>query len=228
LNASIFSNVQFWKEIKRILMVEWEDWQEMIDDKFRGLIATRVGPLLRCYQVVGLTPNGVTLLGLIFGICSAVAVSQQMYILALTLWWLGRVFDGTDGIYARSLKLQSNFGGYLDIVCDMAAYGAMIIGFMHSYPEFTNWWTLILFLYILCITSALALGLLQNQEGVPSTDNRSLRLATGLAEGGETGIFYSLALIFPKWIFWLCPVWCVVLSVTVVARTLIARKSLKS
>lgn len=215
-------------EVKSILTIEREDWQSMIDHKFRGLIATRVGPLLRCYRAVGLTPNGVTFLGLIFGICSAAAVSQQKFILALILWWLGRLFDGTDGIYARSLKLESNFGGYLDIVCDMAAYGVMILGFLYSYPQFTNWWALILFLYILCITSALALGHLQNQEGVPSTDNRSLRLATGLAEGGETGVFYSLVLIFPKWIFWLCPLWCVVLSVTVIARTLIARKFLQS
>ena len=199
----------------------------MIDNEFRGWLASRVDPLLKIYRALGLTPNGVTLLGLGFGICSAIAVTKYAFMTALVLWWVGRLFDGTDGIYARAMKLESNFGGYLDIVCDMAAYGVMILGFSQTFPNFMHWWLFILFLYILCITSALALGLLENKEGILSSDNRSLRLATGLAEGGETGIFYSLVLIFPLWVEWLCPFWSLILAVTVIARTLIARKFLK-
>ncbi len=197
----------------------------MIDQPFRNWLSGKAGPLIRLYQRVGLTPNGVTLLGCGLGFIAAGAVAIGQDGPALVLWWLGRLFDGTDGIYARSTNRVTAFGGYLDIVADMAAYSAMILGFAASRPEFRTWWLVILFLYVLCITSALALGDLERREGRGKADNRSLRLATGLAEGGETGIFYSLLLIIPGATCWLCPIWVAILLLTVVARSIVARRN---
>ncbi len=196
----------------------------MIDQPFRTWLADKVSPLIKVYERVGLTPNGVTVLGCCFGFAAAAAVSVGQNWLALALWWVGRLFDGTDGIYARSTNRVSDFGGYLDIVADMAAYSAMILGFAASRPESNFWWLVILMLYVLCITSALALGNLERREGLGKQDNRSLRLAAGLAEGGETGIFYSLLLVFPSVTALLCPMWAGVMVLTVVARSLVARR----
>lgn len=109
----------------------------------------------------------------------------------------------------------------------MTAYSAMIWGFAVARPHFMSWWIAILILYVLCITSALALGALERREGLKRDDNRSLRLATGLAEGGETGIFYSLLLLFPATTSWLCPVWIGIMLITVAARTAVARQELR-
>ena len=57
-------------------------------------------------------------------------------------------------------------------------------------------------------------------------DDRGLRLGAGLAEGGETGIAYTLFLLFPAHLDWLTGIWIGVLVVTVVARTLLARRTL--
>ena len=199
----------------------------MIDQPFRAWLANKAQPLIKTYQALGLTPNHVTLMGCVFGFASAGLVALGQNWAALGIWWAGRLLDGTDGIYARATGRASDFGGYLDIVCDMAAYSVMILGFAWSRSEFMSWWLVILLLYVLCITSALALGSLERREGLRSEDNRSLRLAAGLAEGGETGIAYSLLLLFPSMTGFLCAVWVGVLTLTVAARTLIARNELK-
>ena len=199
----------------------------MIDQPFRDFLKDRVEPFLALYRRYGLSPNAVTLLGLGFGLLSALTLGLGWNWIALWLWWVGRALDGTDGIYARSIGKATDFGGYLDIVADMAAYSAMILGFAASRPQFIWWWLVILLLYVLCITSALALGSLERREGIGAEDNRSLKLAAGLAEGGETGIAYTLLLVLPGATAWLCPLWSLILGVTVLARTLVAKAELR-
>ena len=58
-------------------------------------------------------------------------------------------------------------------------------------------------------------------------DNRSLKLAAGLAEGGETGIAYTLMLLLPQLIKVLLPLWILVLVITFVARTWLAWRVLE-
>ncbi len=197
----------------------------MIDDPFRKILPNFVGPLLKLYKSLGLTPNQITFLGCGLGVAAAVAVSLNKLLMALVLWWLGRLFDGTDGIYARSICGSTKFGSYLDINCDMLAYGAIIVAFFHINPEFAPFWIIILFLYVLCISGALALGSLQDESSFQ--DNRKLHLAAGLAEGGETGIFYSLCFLFPSQLGLLTKIWICILSVTVIARLLLARRVLE-
>jgi phosphatidylglycerophosphate synthase len=199
----------------------------MIDHPFRSWLANKSDLIIATYKFFRLTPNGVTMLGCILGLGAAALAAHSQFIPALTVWWLGRLLDGTDGIYARHLGKSSNFGGYLDIVCDMTAYSAMIWGFSISLPEQMNWWFAILILYVLCITSALSFGSMQKPEEMDSRDNRSLKLAAGLAEGGETGIFYTLVLLWPTNAEILCAIWSAILVSTVISRSLIAHREVK-
>lgn len=198
----------------------------MIDNAFRRLLPDRVGPLLALYRRFGLTPNHVTVIGFLVALLAASAVAAGAPWLAVCLWWLGRIADGTDGIYARSLGQASAFGAYLDIVLDMAAYGAMVLGLAFAHPELDWAWSTMLFLYILCITSALALGAEEAVVGVEARDERGLRLGVGLAEGGETGIAYTLMLLFPAWLGSLAVIWIAILTTTVIARTVLAARKL--
>ncbi len=146
--------------------------------------------------------------------------------LAIAVWWLGRLLDGTDGIYARATGQTTHFGAFLDIVCDMAAYSVMIFAFAYRHPELTPLWLLILFFYVLCITGAVSLGAAMRELNVNSDDNRGIRLAAGLAEGGETGIAYTLFLLFPANITFTASLWIIVLATTVLARVFLAKKTL--
>ncbi len=198
----------------------------MIDNAFRALLPGFVAPVLALYARLGVTPNQVSALGFVIAICASVAVALDFWGLAFALWWLSRLADGTDGLWARQSGLESNFGAYLDIVLDMAAYGAMVLGFAYAAPEFQLRWMAMLFLYVVCITSALALGMQEAKQAMAPRDDRGLRLGAGLAEGGETGIAYSLFLLLPDYLWLSTGVWVVVLATTVLARTLLAFRTL--
>lgn len=198
----------------------------MLDDPFRRALPRLTQPLIRAYQRLGLTPNQVTGLGFAVACAAAVAVAQGALLAALALWWLSRLFDGTDGILARATGRSSDFGSYLDIVLDMAAYSSMLFGFDARFPELHPRWMAMLGLYVLCIASALALGSLEQQRQLPPRDDRGLRLAAGLAEGGETGLAYSAFLLFPGALPHTTALWIGVLVATVVSRSLLARRRL--
>lgn len=198
----------------------------MIDNAFRAVLPRFVGPVLAAYRRLGWTPNQITLLGFSIALAASAAVALHFWWVALVLWWLSRLADGTDGIYARSSGQASDFGAYLDIVFDMAAYGSMVLGFAVAVPELQARWLAMLFLYILCITTALALGMQEAKRRVPHRDERGLRLGAGLAEGGETGIAYSLFLLFPGTLGLTTSIWIAILLTTVVARSVLAYRSL--
>ena len=198
----------------------------MIDNRFREVLPRYVGPLLRLYARMGLTPDGVSVLGFALAATAAVFILADWPLAAIAAWWLGRLFDGTDGIYARETGQSSSFGAYLDIVLDMAAYSLVILALDQVHPELHDRWLLILFLYVLCIASALALGMQEASRDVAPRDDRGLRLGAGLAEGGETGIAYTLFLLLPGQLGFLTGLWIVVLATTVAARTRLARRTL--
>lgn len=196
----------------------------MLDNPFREKLTTISDPLIAVYRFLRLTPNKITVAGLVIACAAAYATSLRHPYWALSLWWFSRLLDGTDGIYARSTNQTSDFGAYLDIVCDMAAYSVMILGFSIPYPHLQMAWSTILILYVLCITSALSLGSLTEKRGFVSTDNRGLRLGAGLAEGGETGVAYTFFLLMPQHIETLTTAWLIILGVTVAARTMLANR----
>jgi len=198
----------------------------MIDNAFRAQLARFAGPLLSLYTRLGWTPNHVSVLGFGIGLLASAAVALHFWWLALVLWWVSRLADGTDGLFARASGQESDFGAYLDIVLDMAAYGAMVLGFAIAAPSFQAQWTAMLFLYTLCIASALALGTQEAKRELAPRDDRGLRLGAGLAEGGETGIAYSVFLVFPAYLSVTTTAWVVILFVTVLARSVLARRTL--
>jgi phosphatidylglycerophosphate synthase len=201
--------------------------QVVIDNAFRRILPCFVSPLLALYRRLRLTPNHVTAIGLVIALIASVAVALGANGWAIGFWWVSRLADGTDGIYARESGQVSEFGGYLDIVLDMAAYGAMVLGFAVAEPSLGPQWMAILFLYVLCIASALALGMQEMRLDLPPRDDRGLRLGAGLAEGGETGIAYSVFLLWPSLLPVTTVVWIVILLMTVLARSVLARRTLR-
>lgn len=199
----------------------------MIDHSFRTWLPRFAGPLLGLYARLGWTPNQVSVFGFVLALIASGAVALHLGWVALGVWWVSRLADGTDGIYARATGQESDFGAYLDIVLDMAAYGAMVLGFAVAEPAYSTQWMAMLFLYTLCIASALALGAQEAKRHLPARDERGLRLGAGLAEGGETGIAYSLFLLFPNALPVTTWIWVAILLVTVVARTALAFKTLE-
>ena len=199
----------------------------MIDHHFREILPRFTGPLIGLYRKLGVSPNQITAVGLAISFVASYLITEKMFFAAIVVWWFGRLLDGTDGIFARSTGQTSSYGAFLDILFDMASYSAMVIGFNVAFPQYQLHWIIILFMYVLCITGALGLGNLEDKDKIPGRDNRGLRLAAGIAEGGETGIAYTLFLLLPSAIGVLSQIWIAVLFLTIVARIFIARNELK-
>ena len=123
--------------------------------------------------------------------------------------------------------MTSLFGSYLDICLDMLAYSLMILAFYLYEPRYAFLYMMVLLMYVMSICSALSLGSLETQMKSPARDNRGLRLGAGLAEGGETGLFYSLFCLFPDHLSILLKLWLTVLIISVTMRSVLAYRTLR-
>ncbi|ELR22768.1 CDPalcohol phosphatidyltransferase [Acanthamoeba castellanii str. Neff] len=94
----------------------------MLDQELRLLKERFLQPLVGRIARLGLTPNQLTLISFVLGILAGHFCLEGRLNTALVLWWLNRVVDGVDGAVARHLRRQTDFGGYLDIICDFIVY----------------------------------------------------------------------------------------------------------
>lgn len=199
----------------------------MIDNRFRAVLPPMVDFLLRAFRKWKLTPNHITWCGFILAIVAAYLVFRGHFVFAILIWWLSRLLDACDGIYARKFGLCSKFGAYIDIQLDMAAYSLMVFAFYAQFPLFAWQWFLMIFCYVLCVTGALSLGAFALEQGDRDDSGRGLQLAAGLAEGGETGIMYTIFLLWPQWLSVTTWIWIFILTVTIVARFILAKRILR-
>ena len=97
--------------------------------RFEGVVLAGVRPLADA----GVTPNTVTVVGLIFSLISAWcyyswALSPVLLPAAALLILLSGLFDAIDGIIARTKGKVTAFGGFLDSVSDRYADAMVLAG----------------------------------------------------------------------------------------------------
>lgn len=75
-------------------------------------------PFAKILAKIGVKPNHLTVLGLIFGLASAYFIISKEIIVAAFFVLLSSICDLLDGALARTADLTSDFGGFLDSVTD--------------------------------------------------------------------------------------------------------------
>jgi phosphatidylglycerophosphate synthase len=172
----------------------------MFDAKLRPLIDPPLNALGRGAARLGIGANMVTLAGMIVGIGAGWTISQHAYGLGLILIGLNRLLDGLDGAIARATA-KSDFGGYLDIVCDYVFYVAVPLGFGFADPANLPFAMGLIAAFTLTGVSFLTYALLAAQRGetTKAHGEKSFFYSTGLAEGAETIIAFALMGLFPHW-----------------------------
>ena len=75
-------------------------------------------PVSAGFDKLGFSPNGVTILGLIVTLISAIFISLGMFLVGGIVLLIGSALDLIDGGLARRLGKVSNFGALLDSVID--------------------------------------------------------------------------------------------------------------
>ena len=200
----------------------------MFDDAVRTHVAPLLAPAARGLARMGLTPTTVTIGTFLLAGAAAVAIAEGHPATGLVLWLVSRVGDGLDGVLAREAKRVTAFGGYLDITLDMAAYSAMVVAVAMVHPEPALAWLGILAGYALAITTTLALaGAAERSGRTVSVTNRTYQFTRGLAEGGETTLVYVAWILWPSFIEPVAWLWCAVLWVSAVQRSVLAWRVLR-
>ncbi len=151
-------------------------------------------------------PNLISIVALVPGLLSAAAIVQGELGWGIGFWLLNRLLDGLDGVVARIHGKQSDFGGYLDLLLDFVVYLAIPIAFVIAQPSAAHTWTVIALLAAYQINSlswTLLSSLLEKRQAATKDRDTSIEMPTGLIEGGETVVFYTLFFLLPAYIPWL-------------------------
>ena len=85
-------------------------------------------PIAVAMGKVGLTPNGLTLIGFAIAIVAAIVAGFQSWILAGVLVVFGGVFDLFDGALARATGKAGPLGAFMDSVFDRWGEGVIYVG----------------------------------------------------------------------------------------------------
>jgi len=189
-----------------------------------------------------ITPDRLTIAGLVLGLGSAATAASQLWWVSLALWLVSRVFDGLDGSLARLRRERadaagsetaghSEAGGFLDIVADFTVYGFTVFGVgVGATAGFdAPWWpfVLVLVVYYLNGGAFLAFSSIAERTNRRIDDGRSLSFLGRIAEGTETIIVHSLWLIFPFVAWQIAVVWALFVGISAVQRMVIGYRALR-
>lgn len=153
----------------------------------------------RRLAAAGVPANAITLAGFAVGLLAVPALAAEWYATALILILLNRLADGLDGAVARRARL-TDFGGYLDILCDFIFYAAVAFGFALGRPENAVAAAFLMLSFVGTGTSFLAYAIMAAKRQV-TTDLRgakSLYYIGGLTEGTETIAVFVAFCLFPN------------------------------
>lgn len=189
----------------------------MLDAAARQILAK---PLDRAAAVIDrpwVTPDRVTVVGLLIGLASAAAAAGQLWWVALVLWLGSRLADGLDGPLARRRRVGvggSEAGGFLDIASDFVVYGSFVVGVAVGSGQSLTPFLLVLLAYYLNGSAFLAFSSIAERTGRRIDDGRSLSFLGGLAEGTETIVVHSLWCLLPAYAGGIAWVWALVVLVS--------------
>ena len=170
----------------------------MLDAHLRPIIDPPLNRLGRGLAARGVTADGVTLGGLALGLLAAALIVADRTMLALLPLFASRLLDGLDGAVARATS-KTDFGGFLDIWCDFAFYGAIPLAFALRAPADALAAAFLLFSFYLSGTAFLGFAIVAEKRGF-STDRqgiKSLYYSSGLLEGTETIAFLAIICVLP-------------------------------
>lgn len=192
----------------------------MFDNKLRPLVDPALTRLAVRLTRWGIGANAVTWFGFGLGICAALAIWNQYYLIGLVLLLASRLCDGLDGAVAR-MNAKTDLGGFLDIVLDFAFYGLIPLAFILADPSSNAVaGAVLIFVFYVNGASFLAFALMAQKRGLDESalGSKSFLYTSGLAEAGETIAVFMLFCLFPGWFSTIAFVFGAVVVITTLSR----------
>jgi CDP-diacylglycerol--glycerol-3-phosphate 3-phosphatidyltransferase len=142
----------------------------------RTWIPDRIRPLVAALIRAGVTPNGLTLAGLVMIGLAGVAIGMGQHVLGALGLLLSGIFDSLDGELARQGHFQSPLGPFIDSVADHYGDLAVYMGMA--------WWALqrneqtLVILVLLAMFGTLIGSHIRSRAGMIGVDTRWAGLFT--------------------------------------------------
>jgi len=200
----------------------------MLDRRLRAWKDRLLGPIaLRIGQHVG--PGAVTVAALLIGLGAALSLSRGASGAALALWLMNRFLDGLDGSVARETGRSTDFGGYLDIVCDFVVYASIPLAFAFARPDLALGVGVLLGTFYVNAASWMYLAALLERRGRGAAytgEVTQVTMPAGLIGGTETLVLFAVAIAVPaatRATLWLM---AVMVAITTLQRLAWARRKL--
>jgi phosphatidylglycerophosphate synthase len=175
-----------------------------------------------------ISANMMTISGAGLALSAAFFVTQSNFAAALGFIVLNRIVDGLDGAIAR-INGPTEFGGYLDTICDYIFYLSIPIAFgltsaINQMPAL-----LLVASFTLTAVSFLAFAAIaaRQSSGDSAHGPKAFIYSTGLMEGAETIAFFILFCLFPSFFPTLAIIFAALCLLTVVQRCILAAKSFR-
>lgn len=197
----------------------------MFDARLRPLIDPALNRIGLALARRGVSANPVSVAGAILGALAGLAIAAGQPLAGLALVLASRFLDGLDGAIAR-VRGTTDFGGYLDIVCDYVFYLAVPVGFGFAAPGNLPFALLLAASFTLTAVSFLAYATLAAKQGLETRAHgrKSFFYSTGLAEGAETLLAFVLMCLWPAAFPQIAVIFSGLCLLTVIQRSVIARR----
>jgi CDP-diacylglycerol---glycerol-3-phosphate 3-phosphatidyltransferase len=190
-----------------------------IQQRVRYLVTLIIKPL----SGLGITPNMLTLIGLLLSGLTAIVIAQGSIVLGGWLVLIAGIFDMFDGAMARVRNAATTFGAFLDSTLDRYSEGIILFGLLYyalqrpgledplwPMPHEQSW--MITFIYIALLGSLMVSYTKARAEGL------GLECKTGLLARPERVILLAIGLIFTNTGIWAVALLAVFSNVTAVER----------
>jgi phosphatidylglycerophosphate synthase len=99
-----------------------------ISNESRGRIKKVFEPIALGMGRIGLTPNGLTLIGFGISVVGAALLAAQLWVVGGVVVFIGGAFDMFDGTLARATGKVSRFGAFMDSVFDRWGEAIVYLG----------------------------------------------------------------------------------------------------
>lgn len=183
----------------------------MVSTRFAHRVRDRLGPVGRVLARSRLSPNMITVIGLLINVAVAAVIASGNLILGGVLLLFAGAFDVVDGAVARATNQVSKFGGFFDSTVDRYADAVTLGGLLIYFTETDAGTTPVLLAFIVLVGSIMISYTRSKAEGL------GMRGDVGLAQRAERVIILSAALLLNQ------PVWGLALLALLTHFTVLQR-----
>jgi len=170
----------------------------MLDKYFSNYLYPVFIILAKLFIKFGFKANHITILGLIFSFLSFLLVINHQYIFGLLIFLISRLMDGIDGIIANNTS-KTDFGGFLDIVCDLISYSIIPLAFILINNSNAIFGSILLASFFGTSSTFLAIAIFERKRKFSFNSKKSFYHVGGIVGSTQTIVFLSLMFVFPKY-----------------------------